>query len=117
MTSSFVEQMTTISRPCGEFSAGTDSDGCGRVSDHNTEWTADLRALEIFEVYYLAPIDNLSSILTTGILPHNEVAKRNLSHIDISLPSVQQRRSFRGLHDFVPLYFACKTPMSYKRRD
>ncbi len=85
--------------------------------NRNSDWIEAFSDLQIEEVYYLAPLDNLDSILTNGILAQNEVTRRGLSHLDISEPSVQQRRELRGLHDSVPFYFARKTPMSSVRRE
>ena len=83
----------------------------------NSAWIQALNALQVDEVYYLAPLDNLDSILTEGILPHEEVDRRGLRHLDISIQSVQQRRNARGLHGHVPLYFARRTPMSSRLRN
>ena len=92
----------------------------------NSDWVDAFRDLGVNEAFYLAPLDNLDSILTNGLLPQNEVNRRGLEHSDISLHSVQERRDQRdlrrggisshGLHDFVPLYFAHKTPMSFVRQ-
>ena len=87
------------------------------MPDHSADWIAEFRHLEIDKVFYLAPLDNLHSILANGVLSLNEVTERDLANADISEPSVQERRDTRGLHDFVPLYFARLTPMSSRRRD
>ena len=93
----------------------------------NSDWVDAFRDLGVNEAFYLAPLDNLDSILTNGVLPQTEVIRRGLEHSDISEPTVQERRDHRdlrsggisshGLHDFVPLYFARKTPMSFVRQD
>ena len=93
----------------------------------NSDWVDAFGHLGVTEAFYLAPLDNLDSILTNGVLPQTEVNRRGLVHSDISEPTVQVRRdqrdlrsgriSSRGLHDFVPLYFARKTPMSFVRQD
>jgi hypothetical protein len=93
----------------------------------NSDWVDAFGHLGVNEAFYLAPLDNLDSILTNGVLPQTEVNRRGLAHSDISEPTVQERREHRdlrsggisshGLHDFVPLYFARKTPMSFVRRD
>jgi hypothetical protein len=86
------------------------------VPRHNADWINALSALDISEVFYLAHLDNLNSILTHGILSHTDVANRQLQHEDISEDTVQDRRHTKGLHDWVPLYFAKRTPMSSARR-
>ena len=93
----------------------------------NSDWVDAFGHLGVTEAFYLAPLDNLDSILTNGVLPQTEVNRQGLVHSDISEPTVQVRRdqrdlrsgriSSRGLHDFVPLYFARRTPMSSRRRD
>ncbi len=85
--------------------------------NRNSDWIEAFSNLQIREVYYLVPLDNLNSILTNGILSMNEVTRRGLAHSDISEPSVQRRRERRGLHDSVPFYFARTTPMSFVRRE
>ena len=93
----------------------------------NSDWVDAFGDLGVTEAFYLAPLDNLDSILTNGVLPKTEVNRQGLAHSDISEPGVQERREHRdlrsgeisshGLHDFAPLYFARKTPMSSSRRD
>jgi|TARA_Y100000031_G_scaffold144934_1_gene176974 hypothetical protein len=93
----------------------------------NSDWVDAFRDLGVTEAFYLTPLDNLDSILTNGLLPQTEVNRRGLVHSDISEHTVQVRRDQRdlrsdgisshGLHDFVPLYFARRTPMSSRRRD
>ena len=93
----------------------------------NSDWAGAFGHLGVTDAFYLAPLDNLDSILTNGVLPQTEVNRRGLVHSDISLRTVQERRdkrdlrsggiSSRGLHDFVPLYFARRTPMSFVRQD
>jgi len=73
------------------------------------------------EIFYVAPIDNLPSILERGVLPHNAAPR---DRKDISDPNVQRNRAerrievapgdFRALHDLVPLYFTYSTPMRDK---
>lgn len=80
---------------------------------------------EIYHKYELGPIqhmtsiNNLSSILQAGaIISKNNINKNGITIIDISNQSVQTGRSNKNvigtnftLHDFVPLYWARKTPM------
>lgn len=74
-------------------------------------------------LYYMAAIDNIPSILASGILSKNRLGVR--PYRDIANSSVQLHRGHRSvridngeetiidLHDFVPLYFATHTPMQY----
>ena len=74
----------------------------------------------IEELHYIAPIRNIPSILQHGILCHNEAQK--LSHIDISMNEIQERRANKkvpnglNLHDYANLYFDAHNPMLSKRR-
>ena len=36
----------------------------------NSNWVDAFRDLGVNEAFYLAPLDNLDSILTNGVLPH-----------------------------------------------
>ncbi len=93
----------------------------------NSDWAGAFGHLGVTDAFYLAPLDNLDSILTNGVLPQAEVNRQGLVHSDISEHTVQVRRDHRdlrsggtsshGLHDFVPLYFARRTPMSFVRQD
>lgn len=76
---------------------------------------------DIQELHYIAPIDNVPSIMIHGILPRNKV--RNIKHCDISESEVQNRRAFKKipgtnkrLHDYVNLYFDAHNPMLSARR-
>jgi hypothetical protein len=74
----------------------------------------DLRVDDIEEVYYILSIKNLASVLTRGLLSHNEVRAKGFysENNDISNHSVQQNRDktfvFAGkktnLHDWVNCY-------------
>jgi hypothetical protein len=74
-------------------------------------------------VYYIAPIGNLRSIASHGLLSHVRVEALGIERHDISDPSVQRWRDRpdgiyrRPIHDYVPLYFNPRNPMLYKRRD
>jgi len=70
--------------------------------------------------------NNLESVLTNGLLSHNEAYKRGLIKEDISMSEVQERRQKRvlriddfqvGIHDLVSFYFNSKNPMLYRRRN
>jgi hypothetical protein len=69
---------------------------------------------------------NLESVLTNGLLSHNEAYKRNFIKEDISMAEVQARRAEKnikidnrkiGIHDFVSFYFNSKNPMLFKRKN
>ncbi len=75
------------------------------------------------ELHYIAHIDNLVSILTSGILSHQGAAR--LQHESIESEEVQDRRrrvripmpdGSRPLHSFVNLYFSARNPMLFLRR-
>lgn len=77
-----------------------------------------LNKYNIDHLHYMAPIENIPSILQKGILCHNMI--KIVSHHDFSLRSVQKKRAKtiieegnQSLHDYVPLYFATHTPMQY----
>jgi hypothetical protein len=76
-----------------------------------------LRLYGVEHLYYMAHLDNVSSILDRGILSHNKV--KELTHYDFSLGWMQEQRekivpvSGKPLHDYAPLYFATHTPMQY----
>ena len=74
--------------------------------------------------YYITSVDNVASICKVGVLPHS-LAPRDRT--DISKAGIQRNRSGVGvtghdgvrrqLHDFVPMFFAPKTPMLWERSD
>ncbi len=70
-------------------------------------------------IYHVTHLNNLSGISECGILSHEQVPKKNLSHTDISNGSVQQKRDKvepifnRCLHDYVPTYFNPRNPFQY----
>ncbi len=75
----------------------------------------DVRALN-----YIAPTQNLSSILRRGILSHGLATK--IAHGSVAMEEIQDRRKVkvvpggRPLHDYVNLYFDARNPMLSKRR-
>ena len=81
------------------------------LSRHNISW-----------LYHITHIENLFSIFDSGLHPH-ELAHKYHCPTDISNLEVNQRRSKRDsiynlpIHEYVPLYFAPKNPMSYKNKD
>ncbi len=72
-------------------------------------------------LYHITDKDNLFSIVKHGLKSH-DIAHGKYCPTDIANPEVNQRRSDimigdKPLHEYVPLYFAPKNPMSSKRRD
>jgi hypothetical protein len=81
---------------------------------------------ELAELHCIAPITNLESIATLGILSHNRAAL--VAHDDVSSGLVQDRRSGkvvpdarrfapRELHDYANVYVCGRNPMMYVLRD
>jgi hypothetical protein len=70
-------------------------------------------------LYNINSIKNLKSILQHGILSKNMLIKHRIEYVDISNPSVQNRRDLirvpnhRKLHDYANLYFNARNPMLY----
>lgn len=73
------------------------------------------------ELFYIAHLDNIPSIISNGILSHNRAER--VGHHSIALPEVQGLRAVkkipqgRALHDYVNLYFNPRNPLMYLRRD
>jgi len=71
-------------------------------------------------LYYIAPVENLPSILERGILPHAEVERLNIAFTPIYDAQIvagrQQRRTPDGnsLWEFANLYFQPRNPMLYR---
>ncbi len=66
------------------------------------------------------PIENIPSVMRHGILSHEQASR--LSHNDISLSDVQERRKIEKignlmLHQYANLYFCARNPMLYLRSD
>jgi ssDNA thymidine ADP-ribosyltransferase, DarT len=78
---------------------------------------------DVRELYFIALISNVPSILEWGILSHNKSLR--LPHDDsIAMPEVQEKRKAKKipgtnkkLHDYANLYFDAHNPMLCKRRD
>ncbi len=77
---------------------------------------------EVKELHFIAPIENVPSILEHGLLCHNSAKK--LPHHRIDDRDVQARRdnkpvpgTRKTLHDFANLYFDAHNPMLSRRRD
>lgn len=76
-------------------------------------------------LFHMTHIKNLPSILKNqGLLAYSEIAARHTLYQDIANPSIQVRRSATSvplapqgdLHEYVPLYFAARSPMLYSVR-
>lgn len=74
------------------------------------------------EIYHITHIKNLSSIIKSGRLTANSILKRqSKTYQDIAHQSIQDRRAIisvpcgqKGtLHDYIPFYFAPRSPMLY----
>lgn len=72
--------------------------------------------------FNIMPIDNIPSVMENGILSFYE-AQKIISHVSVALNDVQTRRenvqipNGNKLHSYANLYFTCKNPMMYKRKD
>jgi hypothetical protein len=76
---------------------------------------------DIEELHFITYIENVPSILKSGILSHNR--SQVISFYDISEGGVQERRARkripgtnRNLHDYANLYFDAHNPMLSARR-
>jgi hypothetical protein len=75
---------------------------------------------DITELHYIAPIENVPSILEHGILSHNQAKK--IDHNSVAMREIQERRKdkqipgARRLHDYANLYFDAHNPMLSKCR-
>lgn len=72
----------------------------------------------ITELHCIMPIENIPSVMQHGILSHEQASR--LSHNDISLSDVQDRRKKEKignlmLHQYANLYFCARNPMLYLR--
>jgi len=78
---------------------------------------------DVKELYFIALISNVHSIIEHGILSHNMSVK--LPHDDsIAMQEMQEKRKIKKipgtnkkLHDFANLYFDAHNPMLSRRRD
>ncbi|MFH0796115.1 MAG: DUF4433 domain-containing protein [Candidatus Omnitrophota bacterium] len=76
--------------------------------------------IDITELYFIAPVVNVPSIMKHGILSHN-LAKQ-MEHDSVAMPEIQERRENKQipgaerLHDYVNLYFDAHNPMLSKCR-
>ena len=71
-------------------------------------------------IYHITHIQNLLSILQTGgLMAINRLRQQQINHFDIAYQRIQDRRAITPvpcgaggvLHDYVPFYFAPRSPM------
>lgn len=69
--------------------------------------------------YHFTSIENLESIIDNGLYSTNQKIARGIDHVNVAEEGIQKRRAQmpvpgtngRFVHDYVPFYFAKKTPM------
>jgi ssDNA thymidine ADP-ribosyltransferase, DarT len=73
-------------------------------------------------IYHITHVRNLASILDAGgLLANSQLSGKNVTPLDISHGHIQERRAQTlvpllpggNLHDYVPFYFASRSPMLY----
>lgn len=78
--------------------------------------------LDSVRLYHITHIDNLAAILQQGCLHcHRHLARLRFHPVNIAYQSIQDRRASTFvhcgpggvLHDYVPFYFAPRSPMLY----
>ena len=101
----------------------TDAETNATASQAST-WAASYKILGEFEhLFHITHIGNLESILKEGLLAKAILNGNRLHNVDISDPSVQDRRDRiepvhnRSIHDYVPFYLSPRNPMLSKRRE
>lgn len=74
------------------------------------------------ELFHITSIRNLENILSSGMmLSKNRLLSSDQDHLSIAYEGIQERRSLKSvpcspfgvLHDYVPFYFAPRSPMLY----
>lgn len=75
----------------------------------------------VTELHCIMPIANAHSVMTNGILSHEQAAK--LAHRSVAMAEIQDRRDKvhvpggLRLHQYANLYFHARNPMMFKRKD
>ncbi len=73
-------------------------------------------------IYHITHIDNLTPILNSGgLIANSRLRREGINYLDIAYESIQDRRARTSvpcgvggvLHDYVPFYFAPRSPMLY----
>lgn len=73
---------------------------------------------ELPELHFIAPIDNLASIMAQGILCHERAKK--VGHRSVAMEEIQERRrkvivpGGRRLHEYTNLYINARNKMMFK---
>lgn len=76
---------------------------------------------EIIELYFIAPIVNVPSIMQHGILSYK--LAQQVAHDSVAMQEIQERRkdkqipNARKLHEYANLYFDAHNPMLSKLRE
>jgi hypothetical protein len=76
---------------------------------------------ELPELHYITPIDNVPSILNSGILSHRLATQ--IIHRSVAMAEIQDRRAKvvvpngMPLHEYANLYICGRNPMLYKRKN
>jgi len=76
---------------------------------------------EIIELYFIAPIANVPSIMQHGILSHK--LAQQIAHDSVAMQDIQERRrnkqipGAQRLHEYANLYFDAHNPMLSKLRE
>lgn len=74
------------------------------------------------QIYHITPFNNLTSILNSGgLIAINRLKEQQVSYTNIAYEQIQNRRAIKRvpcgaggvLHDYVPFYFAPRSPMLY----
>ncbi|NPB03904.1 MAG: DUF4433 domain-containing protein [Thermotogae bacterium] len=66
------------------------------------------------ELYYITELENLESILSSGILSRDEVEKLGLDFIDIADEGIVEKRRKKGLSKYANLYIYPRNAMMYR---
>jgi len=72
-------------------------------------------------VFHMTRIERLPSVIEHGLLPDNMCKRRQITGVEIGYDHIKQRRALRPvtcgvggtLADYVPFYFAPRSPMLY----
>lgn len=80
-----------------------------------------MKQSDVQELYYITPIANLQSIISHGVLSHNQSKKHKVK--SVADRDIQARRekviipgTNKKLHDYANLYFNPRNPMMFKRK-
>ena len=71
--------------------------------------------------YNIMPLENMPSVIDNGILSYYK--SKSIKHTSVALEGVQERReqvkipNGGKLHSYANMYFSCRNPMMYKRKN